>query len=92
MYQALRRRKPHGQHGPDPIEWLDLFAFSSIMRCRVAPWEANLIFDIDDLYLSHRYKEQGSGKPGVEATPGNPESVKALLGEVGSRRTVQRRQ
>lgn len=78
-YRALRNRKAGGLNGANPVEWQDVAAFVRLSGQRFAPWEINIICDIDDVYLTVTNKE--------EATPENPQAVKDLIRSVSSRNT-----
>ena len=51
IYRRLRRRKGGG-FGPQPVEWPDIDAFLRHARIVLAPWEIEVIEEIDDLFLS----------------------------------------
>lgn len=63
-YRRLRRRKGDG-FGRSPIEWPDIDAFLRHSGASLAPWEIEIIEDIDDLFLT-----VNSSKP---ATPDKTE-------------------
>jgi hypothetical protein len=46
--------------GPSPIEWPDIDAFMRRARVRLAPWEIELIEDLDDTYLAAQSAEAKS--------------------------------
>lgn len=50
-YNRLRRRKGSG-FGPGPIEWPDIDAFLRLSGFALAPWEIEVIEEIDDVFLS----------------------------------------
>lgn len=47
----LRGRKGCGFSGPEPITWPEIDAFTRQTRSRLAPWEIEVIEDLDSLYL-----------------------------------------
>lgn len=51
VYLRIRRRKGGG-FGLTPIEWPDIDAFVRNSQFRLAPWEVEIIEEIDDLYLN----------------------------------------
>lgn len=50
-YRRLRRRKG-SSFGPGPIEWPDIDAFLRLSGVSLAPWEIEVIEELDDLFLS----------------------------------------
>lgn len=51
IYRRLRRRKSGAGFGPAAIEWLDLDAFTRLTGMPLAPWEIEVIEELDDLFL-----------------------------------------
>lgn len=51
-FMRIRRRKGAGLNGPLPIEWPDIAAFVTLSGWRFAPWEIEIIEDLDSLWLS----------------------------------------
>ena len=49
-YMRLRRRKSMGFNGLNKIEWPDIDAFMRASRFPLAPWEIEIIEDLDDIY------------------------------------------
>lgn len=43
--------------GLSPIGWSDIDAFSRRAQVRLAPWEIELIEELDDVYLAHQSSE-----------------------------------
>jgi hypothetical protein len=50
-YRRLRRRKGSG-FGPGPIEWPDIDAFLRLSGETLAPWEIEVIEELDDAFLT----------------------------------------
>lgn len=50
-FWRLRRRKGGG-FGPAPIEWPDIAGFTAFTGVRLAPWEVEIIEDLDDCFMS----------------------------------------
>ena len=50
IYRRIRRRKGNS-FGVQPIEWPDIDSFLRHAKYILAPWEIEIIEDIDDLYL-----------------------------------------
>lgn len=60
IWARLRRRKAPAQSGPSPVEWPDIDAFVRRAQRRLAPWEIELIEELDDLYLAKQSAEAKS--------------------------------
>lgn len=87
-FNRLRTRKASGFNGPSPIEWPDIDAFLRRSGMRLAPWEIELIEEIDDIYLNqHSTAEKKENEP---VSVDNAEGVKALMSGMGPRRVVTR--
>lgn len=65
IYRRLRRRKGGG-FGPSPIEWPDIDAFLRHARISLAPWEVEVIEEIDDLFLIANQPKSASSPPSQE--------------------------
>jgi hypothetical protein len=50
-FLRIRARKAAGEHGPEPISWLDFDAFNRLTRLRLTPWELRLLEELDSIYL-----------------------------------------
>lgn len=50
-YNRLRRRQGSSGFGASPIGWPELDAFVRHSQFHLAPWEIEVIEDLDDLYL-----------------------------------------
>ena len=64
-FLALSRARSNGPHGPHPITWEALAAWSQVMRVPVQPHHAEIIMGLDDVWMTH-------------ATQRAPEGVKTL--------------
>ena len=60
-FWRLRRRKGGTGFGPAPLEWPDIDAFLRRSSLDLAPWEVEVIEDLDDLYMSEAAKRVGNG-------------------------------
>jgi hypothetical protein len=56
-FNRIRHRKGNG-FGPCPIEWPDIDAFVRNSRFCLAPWEIEVIEELDDLYMAEQAKVQ----------------------------------
>lgn len=61
-YRRLRRRKSSG-FGPGPIEWPDIDAFLRLSGVSLAPWEIEVIEEIDDVFLRSVAEAQKPSRP-----------------------------
>lgn len=59
IYRRIRRRKA-GSFGVQPIEWPDIDAFLRRSGAEIAPWEMEVLEDLDDLYLMANSSQGGS--------------------------------
>lgn len=91
----LARRTPAGFAGPTPITFLDLDAFIRRTGIRLAPWEVELIERLDDLRL-HPADAKAPPAPDGQvrelASTSDGAGVKALIGGLGRRVVVRRKQ
>lgn len=92
-YLRLRRRAAVGMSGPQPIGWQDIDAFARRAGMRLAPWEIEILEELDDIYLSPAPKPTlPEGQTVVAAASASDASgVKSILAGVGKRRTVKRK-
>lgn len=51
-FNRLRRRKSSTGFGAARIEWPDLDAFIRLSKLNLAPWEIEVIEDLDDIYMT----------------------------------------
>lgn len=51
VYNKIRRRKGSNGFGPSPIEGQDIESFERRHRFPLAPWEHEVIEELDDLYM-----------------------------------------
>lgn len=58
-FSRLRRRKGGNGFAPQPLEFGDLDAFLRLTGARLAPWEIELVEQLDDLFLA---KSAGGAK------------------------------
>lgn len=60
VWKAFLRLSAHragGGFGPGPITWPDLDAYCRMTRTTLAPWEVEMLEDLDSLWLAERAKE-----------------------------------
>jgi hypothetical protein len=58
IFHRLRRRKAGNGFSAVPIEWPDLDAFLRLSALSLAPWEIEILEDLDDLFLADHSKAQ----------------------------------
>jgi hypothetical protein len=51
IFNKIRRRKGSSGFGPSPIEGQDIESFERRHRYPLAPWEHEIVEDLDDLYM-----------------------------------------
>lgn len=56
-YNRIRRRAAAGGFGPSPISWADIDAFTRHSRFALAPWEIEIVEQLDDLYMGEQAKQ-----------------------------------
>lgn len=67
-FTQLRNRQNGGLVGPQRVTWQEADAWSRMTRTDVAPWEIEIIFAVDDLYVAQgeeaaaKRQRQGGGK------------------------------
>lgn len=61
-YWRIRRRKGGNGFGPSPIEWPDIDAFLRHSRVALAPWEVEIIEELDDAFMIEQAKAQREKK------------------------------
>lgn len=94
----LRKRTAAGFNGYDPISWLAIDAFLNRAGIMLAPWEIELLEELDDIFLNPATKvvvpepDVPEGKQLTQlVSPKDGQAVKALMGSFGSRRVVRKR-
>ena len=56
-FQRLSRRRGSGGMGASTLTWPDIDAFVRQSRLRLAPWEIEMIEDLEDLWMAERARE-----------------------------------
>lgn len=84
-FLALSRARSYHAHGPNPITWEALAAYSSIMRNPIPPHHAQIIMALDDVWMrdAGRRIAGRAGAPAapmVSSTPLSRELFDAVLG------------
>jgi len=67
IFNRLRRRVGGNGFGANPISWPDLDAFVRYSRINLAPWEIEVIEDLDDLFLIAMAPKPSSQPPKGES-------------------------
>lgn len=94
IYLRLRRRASAGFAGAQPIGWVDFDAFLRVTGQSLLPWELRLLEAIDDIFIHPSAPPAPQRGPGVNsaASAADGAGVKSILGAVGVRRTVRRKE
>lgn len=85
-FLAFSRARSYHAHGPNPITWEALAAFTSMMRRPIPPHHAQIIMALDDVWMrdaSRRIAGQAgaAAAPMVSSTPLSPALFDAVLGD-----------
>lgn len=67
-FMALSRARSWHAHGPNPISWEAMAAWSRIMRVPVQPHHAEIIMALDDVWMSHAM-QRNNAPEGVKKIP-----------------------
>lgn len=60
-FNRIRRRKSSTGFGAARIEWPDLDAFLRLSKLNLAPWEIEVIEDLDDTYMAVQAETASQG-------------------------------
>lgn len=60
-FTRIRRRRGGNGFSASPIEWGDIDAFMRLSGVRLAPWEVEVIEDLDDAWLAEISRKQDEG-------------------------------
>ena len=82
-----------GFSGPQPIGWQDIDAFVRLSGVSLAPWEIELLEQLDDIFVQ---PEPAPALPegqavNAAASASDGTGVKQIMGAVGKRRAVKRK-
>lgn len=72
-FNALSRARSYGAHGPNPIAWEAIAAWSALMRVPVEPHHVEIITALDEVWMTHAMERPPEG---VKTLP--PRSEHAL--------------
>ncbi|CAM3387426.1 hypothetical protein PANO111632_17200 [Paracoccus nototheniae] len=85
-FMALSRARSWHQHGPNPITWEALAAWSQLMRRPLPPHHAAIVMALDEVWMkdaARRVAAQTSGTPAapmVSSTPLSAGLFDAMMG------------
>lgn len=68
-FNALSRARSHGPHGPNPISWEALAAWSHLTRTPIEPHHAEILMALDEVWLTHVYRKDKQAPEGIKALP-----------------------
>lgn len=80
---ALSRARSHGPHGPNPIRWEAIDAWSRIMRVPIQPQHAEIIAALDDVWMRHamqRSEDRVKTLPPISEHPLSAGLMDAMIG------------
>lgn len=60
-FLALSRARSCGPHGPNPITWEAIDAWSRVMRIPIGPNHAEIIMAMDDVWITHAMQRAPEG-------------------------------
>lgn len=69
IFGALSRQRGYNPHGPNPITWEAVAAWCAIMRQPLAPYHADIIMALDQVWLDHAYRKTTKAPDGVKVLP-----------------------
>ncbi|WP_306752094.1 phage tail assembly chaperone [Paracoccus actinidiae] len=68
-FGALSRARSYNPHGPNPITWEALAAWSQLMRVPVEPRHADIIMALDAVWIKDAYRTDKQAPEGVKTLP-----------------------
>lgn len=89
LWQAflrLRGRAMPTMSGPGPITYSDLDSYTRLTRMSLAPWEVQILENLDDIYLASVSAAQAADKE--QAT--RPETPEEQFASIGGRMVARR--
>lgn len=82
-FMALSRARTYHAHGPNPITWEAMAAWSQMMRRPLPPHHAAIVMALDDTWMQHLSRRMAGGSaaaPLVSNTPLSAGLFDALTG------------
>ncbi|MFC0200835.1 phage tail assembly chaperone [Paracoccus rhizosphaerae] len=68
-FLALSRARSYHQHGPNPITWEALAAWSQMMRRPLPPHHAEIIMALDEVWMRDAARRMGNAASGASPQP-----------------------
>ena len=68
-FLALSRARSYHQHGPNPITWEALAAWSQMMRRPLPTHHAEIIMALDEVWMRDAARRMGNAASGAPAQP-----------------------
>lgn len=82
-FLALSRARSIGPHGPNPITWEALAAWSQVMRVPIRPDHAEIIMALDDVWMTRTMKRAPEGVKTLPQVSKHPISAGLLDAMIG---------
>ncbi|TNH41272.1 phage tail assembly chaperone [Paracoccus haeundaensis] len=84
-FMALSRARTYHSHGPNPITWEAMAAWSQVMRQTLPPHHAKIVMALDDVWMQHAGRRVAGAAaapaaPMVSATPLSAGLLDAMMG------------
>jgi hypothetical protein len=68
-FLRLSARRGTGQHGPNPITFGEIEAYTRLMRVPLEPEHVDVILGMDDVWLEHAGRARERAPEGVKTIP-----------------------
>lgn len=68
-FGALSRSRSYNPHGPNPIAWEAMAAWSQLMCVPIQPNHAAIIMALDDVWIKDAYRSDKQAPEGVATLP-----------------------
>ncbi|RMC35357.1 hypothetical protein C9E81_08935 [Paracoccus alkanivorans] len=81
-FQALSRARSWHQHGPNPISWEAMAAWSQLMRVPIEPHHAEIIMALDNVWLNHAMQRNNAPEGVKKIAPISEQPLSAALFDV----------
>ncbi len=68
-FGALSRARSYNPHGPNPVTWEAMAAWSQLMRVPLEPHHADIIMALDAVWIEDAYRTDKQAPEGVKTLP-----------------------
>lgn len=69
VFGALSRQRGYNPHGPNPITWEAVAAWSQMMRVPLEPRHVDIIMALDVVFMEDAYRRDKQAPEGVKTLP-----------------------